>query len=99
MKFIKTQDEFLNEWFKQDKVTYDNVNVHGNEIKTAEDLISILNTFDNYAEMSDDPKVGNIMYSVKRKVDNWINDNSFNLKKIEKKLNQRGKTALKRYFV
>ena len=98
MKFIKTQDEFLNEGFRQGKVTYYNVNVYGNEIKTAEDLISILNTFDNYAEMSDNPKKGNEMYSVKQKVDKWINDNSFDLKKIEKELNQKGKTAIERYF-
>jgi len=94
LKYVKEDESTVLEG----KLTYSNVNMYGSEIKTIEDLVSILNTFDNYAEMSDDSKKGDKMYSAVRMIKQFADKNKIKLSKLQNKLNDKGQTALKRYF-
>jgi len=83
----------------KESLSYSNLFVYGNEIKDEKDLISILNTFDNFAEMSDDRKKGDKMYSAVRMIKQFADKNKIKLSKLQNKLNDKGQTALKRYLL
>ena len=83
----------------KESLLYSNLFVYGNEIKDEKDLISVLNTFDNFAEMSDDRKKGDKMYSAVRMIKQFADKNKIKLSKLQNKLNDKGQTALKRYFL
>ena len=69
----------------------------GTAIKNDDDLISVLNTFDNYAEMSDNPKKYSAMKSAIQQISKYTKNASPDIVSQNSKLNSAGKLAIKRY--